>query len=163
MQLSASIEVETFPSWWLAIKIIDLVTAGIALFVLEFGAGAAIRYAWLRWGKRAELSQVDHLLGVINDRHQARARINAQGATPIPPQPSFVKVGVQVLAERIDRDLAPSVAKVSAIKEFVTAGAPSGSLFEADAQETNLPVLEQQIALCHDARDRLLRLGDQIV
>lgn len=163
VQLTSSVELETFGPWWLGIKVIDLVTAGLALFVLEFGAGAAIRYAWVRAGKRSEMRHVDYLLGVIGQRHEARVRVNAKNAVPTPQQPSLVQLGVLLLTERIDQDLASTVAKVSAIKEFALPGAPSGSLFETEVLETNLPVLEEQLALCHEARDRLLRLADQVV
>ena len=162
VQLTASVELEVFAPWWLGIKIVDLITAGIALFVLEFGAGAAVRYAWVRAGKRTELPHVDYLLGVINQRHEARVRVNAKSAALAPQQPSFVQIGVVLLTERIDRDLAQTIAKVSAIREFDLPGAPSGSLFETEIQETNLPVLEEQLALCHEARDRLLRLADLV-
>ena len=163
VQLTSSVELEAFGPWWLGIKIVDFITAGLALFILEFGAGAAIQYAWVRAGKRSEMPHVAYLLGLISQRHEARVRVTAKNAVPVPQQPSLVQLGVLLMTERIDQDLASTVAKVSAIKQFALSGAPSGSLFETEIQETNLPVLEEQLALCHEARDRLLRLADLVV
>jgi hypothetical protein len=158
LQMGANLELfDSYPSW-VRTTILTLtdIGAGIAIIVVEYGAGCALAFAWIRHEQRGDLQTIRELLNDTNDWQQARAehQMADRVKNTALSIDNLCKTGTQIIADAITKSLVHHHKTIEKVDSRISQP-PTG----ADIEKRDIVWLRKQVGTCEISRDQLLRLA----